>query len=329
MRINIQELPQELRRRVANKLESLKGTNAEEQLELAQLAETVCPVYRPDMKDIAYWEFEITGLKNIAARDHAEKSSGTGFMLASAGMHDVPFPHWSFSAEPPSRALETKATNGKVDKIIKLDTLCYAAEDDKGNYLVHLGQLPLKIDCLQGADLSKYDGISTVKAAPAKVSVDDKRKTELVINTEGIKVPKLKLVGWNNYDEMKKGFSKTYSPFLKALANKASKPWEVEQLISKFGEGIHEGEKLTIPFFSAAKIKITGDGAEFIKTATPKFNKNAVILEALATNKKEEVNFQLQISYLDGTKESLPFFIVPKDTPSNFKSELPHFIIKN
>jgi len=329
MRINIQKLPLELRRRVANKLESLKAADNEVQLETAQLGENVCPVYRPDMKEIAYWEFEIVGLKSIAARDHREKSSGTGFMLASVGMHDMPFPHFSFSVEPPSRALETKAANGKVAKIVKLDTLCYAAEDDKGNYLMHLGQMPLKIEGLQAADLSKYDGISTVTVSPSKITANDKSKTELVIKTEGVKVPKLKMTGWNNYGEMKKGFSKMYSPFLKALAERASKAWEIEQLILKFGEGIHEGDKLTIPFLSAAKIKVTGDGAEFIKTSTPKFNKNAVTLLALATNKNQEVNFQLDISYTNGTKESLPFFIVPKGTPSNFKSELPHFINKN
>jgi hypothetical protein len=324
MRVKIQDLPQDLRRRVANKLESLKGTNSEEGVNSAQLAETVCPVYRPDMRAIAYWEFEITGLKNIAPRDHAEKSSGTGFMLASAGGHDVPFPHWSLSSEPPSRALETKAKNGKVNKIVKLDTLCYAAEDDRGNYLMHLGQLPLKIDSLLTADITKYAGISTVTATPSKAAADDKTKTELVVKTEGVKVPKLKLTGWNSYEEMKKGFTKMYSPFLKALAERASRPWEIEQLILKFGEGIHEGEKLTIPFFSEAKIKLAGDGAKFIKTSTPKFNRNAVTLEALPADKNQELNFQLEISYADRTKESLPFFIVPKGTPSNFKSDLPN-----
>src|SRR5882762_8884489 len=106
MRVKSQETPQDLRRRVANKLESIRGTPMAPGGDAARLGDEACPIYRPDIEGVAYWEFDVVGLKSTQAREHEGRSSGVGFMLASAGRHDVPIPHWSLTAEPPSRALE-------------------------------------------------------------------------------------------------------------------------------------------------------------------------------------------------------------------------------
>lgn len=322
MRKKLEEIPLEIRRRVANKLESIRGTAMAPGGESSYLGKEVCPIYRPDIKDVAYWEFEIAGLKDVRSREHEGKSSGLGFILVSTGKHDIPFPHWSLTNESPSRALEAKSKQGQVARVIKLDTLAYAAEDAKGNYLAHIGQFPLQIIGTE-IDPLKYRGISTVTATPKNLSKDDAAPPELTIESTGEKVPKLKLSSWESLTAFKRGYAKAYKPFLKALAERALQPWETEDLITKFGEGIHEGQRLILPLLQPGKVKITGEGARFVKLTLLDRQPPAVSLEALSSNEKKEANIQLQISYKDGTSESLPFFVVPAGTPSNTRRTLP------
>ena len=327
MRVKIQEAPLELRRRVAHKLESVRGTEMAPNSKSAVLGDTACPIYRHDIKGVAYWEFEILGLKGVLAREHSGKSSGAGFIIASVDSHDVPIPHWSFTTEPPSRALESKVKKGNISRIVKLDTLCYAAEDEKGNYLAHIGQFPVQIPDQNTAATSHKD-ISTVTAMPKQKSTSDKSPGELVMKAEGAKPQKLKLVGWESYAAFKRSFAKTYTPHLKALAGRASQPWEFERLIIKFGEGIHEGSKLTVPLLSPGKVSVTGDGSKLVKVLPHNLHHGGVSLEALPSTEKKETYLHVEISYADGTKEKLQYFVVPKGTPTNRKSTLPHFINK-
>jgi hypothetical protein len=293
--------------------------------EAARLGDEVCPIYRPDMKAIAYWEFEIVGLKATQAREHEGASSGSGFMLATAGRHDVPIPHWSLTAEPPSRALEAKAGQGKAARIVKLDALAYAAEDANGAYLAHLGQFPVQIAGIP-TDATVLQGISTVTAAPGTPAKDDKTKSELKVVRSGAEVPKLQVTPWKGWPEAKRSYAKAYQPHLAALTAHAAPMWATEDLLAKFGEGIHEGQQLTVPLLQAGKASLTGDGAKFVKLVPLTRKPPAVTLAALAPGTQGETGFQLVLSYADGTSETLGFFIIPKGTPSNFRGVLPHLM---
>ena len=327
MRVKLQEAPRELWRRVADKLESIRGTPMAPGANDAYLGELACPVYRPDVKDVAYWEFEIAGLKETQAREREGQSSGVGFMLASTGAHDLPIPHWSLAVEPPSRALEARAPQANVARVIKLDTLAYLAEDEKGKYLTHLGQFPVQVDATS-LDLAQLRGISTVIAQPKKVSKNDTTRSELIVTAEGVSVPKLKLAAWESWPAAKRGYAKAYRPHLEALAARAAGAWNSENLIAKFGEGIHEGQRLTVSLLKAGKVAVTGDGAKLVKMTLLDRPQPAVTLEALPSTEKKEANFQLVITYRDRTSETLLFFVVPKGTPSNHRSVLPHFVFK-
>ena len=63
MRVKRDEVPLEIRRRAARQLELIRGTPMAPGADAAQLGEEACPVYRPDVKGVAYWEIEITGVK--------------------------------------------------------------------------------------------------------------------------------------------------------------------------------------------------------------------------------------------------------------------------
>lgn len=326
MRVKLQETPLKLRRIVANKLESIRGTPMAPNSKNARLGELACPVYRPDIEGVAYWEFEIAGLEKVQPREHNGQSSGVGFMLVSTGSHDLPIPHWSLSIEPPSRALEKKAEKGNVARIIKLDTLAYTAENEKGEYLAHLGQMPPQIVGVR-AVLAKLQGISTVSAAPAKPAENDAAPAELIVKNEGVKVPNIKLNPWRSWTAAKSGYAKTYQRHLEALAARSAEAWKIEDLIAKFGEGIHEGQTLSVPLLQPGKFKLTGEGSKFVKLTRLDLSPPVLTLEALPSAEKKEINFQLDIAYQDGSSETLFFFVVPKDTPSNNRSVLPHFAI--
>ncbi len=325
MRVKLQETPQELWRRVANKLESIRGTPMALGSDEARLGDAACPVYRPDIKGIAYWEFEIAGLKEVRSRGHAGQSSGVGFMLAATGAHDLPIAHWSLTMEPPSRALEAKARDGKVARVVKLDTLTYVAEDEKGKYLGHVGTFPSQVVTV-ATDLTKLRGISSFTAAPKSPSKDDTAPGEMAVTPGGVKVPRAKLVPFDTWPGTKRGYGKAFRPHLDALAASVKPAWAIEDLIAKFGEGILEGQALTVPLLKPGKAQINGDGAKFVKMTVIDRQPPAVRLEAMPSDEKKELNFQLVLSYEDATSETLLFFIVPKGTPTNNRSVLPHLI---
>ena len=60
MRVKIDEVPLELRRRAAQHLEATRqapvGAGA------ARLGDEACPVFRPDVRGVAYWELEVRGV---------------------------------------------------------------------------------------------------------------------------------------------------------------------------------------------------------------------------------------------------------------------------
>ena len=324
MRVKIDEAPQDLRRRAAHRLESIRGTPMGAGADNACLGDEACPIYRPDIKGVAYWEFEIIGLKGTQARDRKGEGNGVGFMLATAGRHDIPLSHWSLSIEPPSRALDAKSAKpGGVARIVKLDTLAYAAEDASGTYLAHVGQFPPLIAGI-GTDLKKRQGISTVTALPGKPSDSDDAPTELALSRGGAPVPKLKVTAWRSWADAKRRYAAVYKPHLTALAEHAAASWETEDLLAKFGEGIQQGQRLTVPLLKPGKAELKGDGAKAIRMSRVERPAPAVVLEAVQLDGQTETSFQLDIFYEDGTQEVLAFFVVPKGAPSNFRSRLPH-----
>ena len=100
------------------------------------------PVYRPDQREIAYWEIEIEGVETVLPVPEGEaKQYDKGFIVVATGAHDVPIPHFSLSQAPPSRQLDVL---GDIDRVVKLDSLCYAGQDKAGNLVAHPGTRPPK-----------------------------------------------------------------------------------------------------------------------------------------------------------------------------------------
>jgi hypothetical protein len=326
MRVKLEKVPLEIRRRAARHLEAIRGTQMAAGSDAAQLGEEACPVYRPDVKGVAYWELEVTGVKATsrnAGQNGNRKATGNGFLILAAGRHDVPIPHWSFELEPPSRALEAQSGDKQVGRIVKLDSLAYVAEDAKGTYLSHLGQFPPMPTGLP-TTLPAKRVISSLQTHPVTATKTDRRVAKQEAKTSGARAPKPKVTSWKSWGQAKKQYASAYKLHLGALKEHAAPSWQIEDLVAKFGEGIHEGDQLVVPLLMPGKAELAGDGVKSVKMRMLDRNPPAVDLLAGGAEERKEQEFQLRLSYRDGTTETLTFFVIPKGTPSNRRRVLPH-----
>ncbi|WP_154668327.1 hypothetical protein [Pseudoduganella violaceinigra] len=326
MRVKMSEVPLKLRRRAANHLESIRGTDMAAGHDQMRLGDQACAIYRPDIDGVAYWEVEVKGVKGPKARDHAGKSSGLGFLMLSTGGHDVPIPHWSLDTEPPSYGLEGKGAGKSIARIVKLDSLAYAAEDAKGNYASHIGQFPPKIEAALGLTAQSPSQTGEFLAQPEFRTENDNNPPKLLLVKNDRSTNGIRASGWKDWHEARKAFPETFKPHLQKLAEYARGHWETEDLIDTFGEGIHEGRSLTVPLLQPGTATISGEGARFVKMTMHDRKAPALTLEAQASGAKNELSFMLEIKYTDGSMETLNYFIVPRGTPSNKRDVTPHLV---
>jgi len=323
VRVPLEKVPTGVWRLAARHLEVIRGAPSSAGAQAALLGPEACPLYRPDVKGVAYWEFELVGLKRAAPRGvkSPRLGTGTGFVVVAAGRHDVPVSHWSLDRNPPSRALEQQFADpagvSAVAMVWRIDSLCYVAEDEGRKYLGHLGQFPPLVQFPAAAlKLGSYPGSSV--AAPASSGRDDGRPGKLLVTAGGRKPPSVKLQRWGSWAKVKQGYRAAFAHQLAAQKSRAAGRWEIEDLLAKFGQGIHAGTSLVVPLLKPGKAAIAGDGIKLVRMGIlDRPGAPAVELNALDSETKGEVHFTLELSYTDGTSESLPYFVVPTGTPSN------------
>ena len=323
MRVPVEKVPIGMWRQAARHLETIRTAPSSRGAAAAMLGPEACPLYRPDVKGVAYWEFELVGLKRPAPRGvkNPRVGTGTGFIVVSNGRHDVPVSHWSLDRNAPSRALDEQFTPAgavsTVATVYRIDSLCYVAEDAGRKYLGHLGQFPALIQFPASAlKAPAYPG-SAVAASP-KPGSSDARLGKLTLTIGGKKPPNVKLQRWGSWAKVKQGYTKAFAHQLVAQRTRAAGRWEIEDLLAKFGQGIHAGTSLVVPLLKPGKSAIVGDGIKLVRMGTlDRPGAPAVELNALDSETKGEVHFTLELSYTDGTSESLPYFVVPTGTPSN------------
>ncbi|MHB8789990.1 MAG: hypothetical protein ACYDBT_08945 [Desulfobulbaceae bacterium] len=197
MKIKQSKISISVRRIAAQHLESLRGTKIGYNVDDLYLGDDVCPIYRPDMKDPAYYEFEVLKFtrKNPENRDdlvsdiaktnvlerggyikvynNSAFPSGLiekdlqdrfenpiqGFIIVSTNDHDFPISHWSLDHPPVSFFFdnEAKKEKKKIKRIYKLDALSYISEDENGQEVSSLGQKPSLIKNLP-SNISDFAG---------------------------------------------------------------------------------------------------------------------------------------------------------------------------
>ncbi len=354
MKVPQTEVPIEFRRKALEHLESVRETEmAPAGTETAEIVGDVCPIYRPDVEGVAYWEFEVAlagapasgmlATSAAAARgellENAKASAadrsvvedrgleGRGFIMVATGEHDFPVPHWSLQRPPVSRQLEVEAEDGgeSIARIYKLDALAYVAESEAGNPVGRSGQTPVPVEGL-GHDLGRQAGaISSLTAKPTRdVGDEGGRAIKHTASRSGPKPPELRASDPERWSTLKERYADAFGPFLDVLRRRAAKPWKVDKLVAEFGEGVIAGEQLAVALLhQEAAVEVTGEGAGLVdlELDETRGRKPRLRVHARRSPRERETDFELRIRYGNGEEETLRYFITSRDTPSNVRSE--------
>lgn len=333
MSITLEDVPLGTRRRVAQLLENIRETEMDPTGGKARLTGEVTAIYRPDLQDVAYFEFAVDlGRGGKGQRAVLGDGGGlspmalparTGFIIATNGAHDHPISHWSLDREPPSRQLaaSAEAKDTKLERVFKLDALSYVGEDTEGNMAAQSGQVPMPIEGLP-EDMSKAAGkISSVLARPAEGTEDDKTVGDAphAVQRRGAKPRKVSFRAVKSWAELRDSYGDSFGPLLKDLERRAAPAWEIEALVEKLGEGILTGTTHRVALLEAdAMVDLSGEGADLVEV---KPMGQALVLSVKDVALDQEVSFDLHIAYGSGGQETLKFFAVSPSTPSNRKPD--------
>ena len=315
-KIDLNKVPASFRRRAFQHLESMR-TSLAVRSEKTLLANSVTPIMRPDIKDVAYYEFEII----------STDGKSTGFIMLSTGPHDFPIPHFSFERIPVSQELEiaAKQNKAKLARIMKIDALCYVGENDAGDLIGQTGQIP---PLLRGWPTNKSEFNKSLVfsiAHPPKNILDDGKigKEKHVMRSSPTRKSILEIIEFKDWMHYKKNYTASFAPLIQNLQKNASHDWQIQNLLEEFGEGIYTGSSQNIALLEPQdSVKLSGDGAQYVKTSQPqrKDLPPVMLLQVKDIDLSHETDFKMHIKYKSGLEEVLPFFLVSKNTPTNARS---------
>ena len=355
MSIELAKVPLPIRRKAAQHLESIRGTPMAPNARNAHLSDEVWPVYRPDLEEVAYYEFgvelgsgprrfvtspaELSELlaaerKTVTARSRrteaslkeragASRSASRGFIVVSTGPHDFPIPHWSLDRAPVSAQLEASAEKGgAIERIYRLDALAYVAESKDGTLVGRVGQLPGLVAGLPHDLQRSAVGPSTLEATPTgEAKTDDQAEgVEHQVKRTEVQVPELKPIEVDDWGSFRERYADAFGPFLDGLRRQAAHAWEVDALIEEFGEGIRDGETQRVALLDReAVVELSGEGARYVDARLDEAAGSPALVVTLAEGAdiSGELDLFVDIRHRDGTDERLRFFLVSSKSPSN------------
>lgn len=355
MSIALAKVPVPIRRKAAQHLESIRGTPMAPHAANARLADEVWPIYRPDLEEVAYYEFSVelgagrsrlvtsaAGLSALLATERkttnarakraeialldragSSRASARGFIVVSAGPHDFPIPHWSLDRQPVSAQLQASGEkDGEIERIYRLDALAYVAEAKDGTLVGRVGQLPGLVAGLPH-DLARSGvGVSTLEARPTQEGRTDDQAEGVEHEVKRIedRIPDLKPLDVEDWGAFRERYADVFGPFLDDLRRQAAHAWEVDALIEEFGEGIRDGESHRVALLDReAVVELSGEGARYVTARLDENVGSPALIVALAEGAEitGELDLFVDIRYPDGTEERLRFFLISSKSPSN------------
>lgn len=330
--IPIQEIPIELHRRAANLIEAVGGTEIAPEWGAARLADTVYPFHRPDLQEVAYYEFVV---------------EPSGFIILSTGEHDFPVAHWNSVGPPVSGVLERRAEEADAEsaRFYKLDTLTYAAENEEGEQVATIGPRLIRIIGLNERWFTTEPGINRTLAVPSDATPTDDEvtaDTEYTVERSGPEPLPVELEPWPSWQRLKAGYAVTYDVLLESLRQQAEEDWAVYRSLQEFGRGIAAPYTLRL-LYPDAQFEVIGEGRDLVRVermaseerrrspreptdplrptgprvTIPRITPEQGVLVLEITPERDvetKVPFAIQIFYPNGQREEVKFFLQPTDT---------------
>jgi hypothetical protein len=310
------DVPLGLRRRAAQLIEEMRGTEMAPGWDTALLGTQVRPLYRPDVAGVAYYEFPVVvpaaaGLQSVA-------SDPAGFIILSTDDHDFSVPHWDFAGLPPTEELAAKAGDeGYIaTKFYKLDALAYAAEDEQGALVATLGEQPLKVTGMDPGWLDEPEEPTEATWTPDQQLPDDADAGGIsgtLVISGPVPPPSLQLSEWASWDELKAGYSDSYGVLAESLHLEASEEWHALSRIGQDGEVLHRGDiRLLAMLWASPTVSLSGSGVGYVegkllaRVGLPPVYQITVLDSSLG----EASPLGVDISYPNGVSEQMSFMIV-------------------
>jgi hypothetical protein len=309
-----------LYRRAVEVLESARGSKLAPGWNQAWLG-VPQPLYRPDIKGPAYYEFPV----DLPLTPGATVSH-TGFIILSTGPHDFPIAHWNYTGKSPTQVMRDAAMTDTLPlTFFKLDALAYAAEDSAGKLVATLGTPLAKVGGMDPSWLTKTPPISTFIYTPTLKNPDSQQGVGGGISsTVGPLSSSLTLDGWHSWQELKAGFNASYGILISGLTRQAAVDWDTESLLNQYGEGLRKGQTYNLPALDTLMDhSASGSGTQFVTLSELKRIGLPSILQIHVNGSVLGQEFPLSVTlyYSGGVSETVRFTVV--DPPPVLHTYLP------
>ncbi len=318
--VRLSDVSVDIRRRALQFLEEMRTGPMAPGWDQAVLSPVVRPLYRPDLKDPAYYELIVQPRLGAQAARPAAVIPRLGFMILSLGTHDSPIAHWNYTGNSPTQELELDAARNQqplIAKFYKLDTLAYAGEDSKGNRVAYLGSELTKISGQDPAWLDQPLTLSQQNWTPDQQTANDSNTSQIsgTLTTTGPKPPAaLQLSGWQSWSELKNGYAQSYAVELESQRRLASTDWQVENRARQIGEALRKGHTYTYALLSSdvPTITLSGTGVPMVQTAVLTRTGLPALFKITVVNSIPLQNLPLNadVRYSDGTTETMKFVVI-------------------
>ncbi len=300
--IPLSETPPSSHQDAAQLLELVRNSGVAPGWAEARLGSPVRPLYRPDMAEVAYYEFPVL-----------VGSNGAGFVIVSTGAHDFPIAHWNFSGDPPTRVLErlAYAEGRSAVKFYKLDALAYAAEDNSGALAGTLGTLPFKVVGMEMSWLDQPEQLSSVSWVPDSSDDTHPPSSGTLTQTGPVSSP-LQLEAWPSWEALKSEYTTSYGVLLEDLRREAATDWQVAQWAQQYGRVLFPGETYLLALLCDNPVVTpTGNGLTYadVELLQPSGRPPVYRITALSGPSGQEFKLEVAVACPGKPQETFLFYI--------------------
>jgi hypothetical protein len=288
------EVPVALNKRARQFVEDMRYESAAARWKDARLDTKVIKLYRPDLDDVAFYEFSLIN----------SRGEKVGYVTLSNGEHEQPVAGWADEGISPGEQLIREAEgNGAVPaRVYKLNEVTYVVEDASGQVVSQNGSLPLKI---VGQRLEWLDQNVEPTTIESFTNVQDGSDESGSIPEQQVKVTgdtesHFTLEPWASWQELKAGYAESYAVMNEWTRRTAAFDWKVERALTENGEALFADE---VASFAAASenilsVRVIRGNPNLIKAEiTPREAISPVIKVASNTPPQEEMPFEILVDY--------------------------------
>ena len=291
------EVPVDSLRRAQDFLDAMRNSEmAPEFTASSILDELVVPMYRPDIEEVAYYEFGI--------------STG-GYILVSANDHDNPVPTWNSNGErlTDKTLLALGEDVHDAAKIYRLDAITFVAEDSSGELL---SDFQPRIPVVEGDDSIVYseesivDEDGVVRTIRVASNVDENgNEVELsrVDLSEDIPSPEFEMreIDWQ---ELKSSYAEIFASQIEQKRLDVQAEWSNRVETRGIGQALMLGEAKVFSLLGevASVDHPAGVQVELVDTES---GQEKLTVSIIDEDDKSTDSFDVLVSYVDGRTETL------------------------